>query len=214
MRTINLPDCNKKEEFINSFSHGLGAVFSVFGLVLLFLKAKYVSFVAAIGSFIYGVSLILLYTNSCIYHALILPNKKWVFRIIDHCSVFLLEAGTYTPIILLSFDKMFSLILILIVCGIFIGASILNIIDVDKYDSICVFLNLVMGWGVLVLCPILINFCGILGIFLLIFGGVMYSVGSILYKIGSKRRYFHSIFHFFVLLGSVMHFIMIYYCFL
>lgn len=214
MRTIYLPDYNKKEEFLNSFSHAIGAIFGVFGTIALVLKARSISTIALVGSFVYGCSLILLYMNSCIYHALILPNKKWIFRIIDHCSVFLLEAGTYTPIILFSFSKELSYCLLFIVWGIVLLTSFFNIIDVDKYDNICVCCNLVMGWSVLIFCPIIIQSCEFLGVFLLVFGGIIYSIGSILYKVGAKRRYFHSIFHLFVLIGSVIHFFMIYYCFL
>jgi hemolysin III len=156
----------------------------------------------------------ILYVISCIYHALgrNVSGKK-VLRVIDHINVMLMVAGTYMPICLSLLDAKLGWWVFGIVWFITIIAVVFNAIDVDKYTVISVICNLLLGWGVLLLIKPLLNVCSMNGIILLILGGVMYTVGSILYGIGSKIPYMHSVFHFFVLFGSIFHFIFIYgYC--
>ena len=126
----------------------------------------------------------------------------------------LMVAGTYTPICLSLIGGALGWILFAIVWAITILAVVLNAINVDKYETASVVCNLILGWGVLLILPVLLSLCPLHAILLfLVGGGAVYSIGSILYKIGAKKKYMHSIFHFFVIVASVLHFCFIYfYC--
>lgn len=212
MSKIRMPKYNLGEEIINSVSHGLGGGLSIAALILCLIKAG--NTIGRVSCVLYGVLMILLYVISCIYHALSprLTAKK-VLRVIDHCNVLLMVAGTYMPICLSLIGGALGWIIFGIVWFITILAVVFNCIDVDKYSVISVTCNLVLGWGVLVLIKPLLEVCEVEGIWLLISGGIVYTIGSILYGIGAKIPYLHSIFHFFVLIGSILHFLFIYnYC--
>ena len=211
-RTVSIPKYSFKEELINSISHGIGTYLAIVALVIGIVKAK--TPLAIISMTIYGSLMISLYIISCIYHALS-PNLKGkkVLRVIDHCNVLLMVAGTYMPICMSLLGGKIGWTLFGIVWIITIIAVVFNAINVDKYQMISVACNLLLGWGVLLLIHPLKTVCPIKGIWLLIIGGVIYTIGSILYVIGSKVPYMHSIFHFFVLAGSIFHFFFIYlYC--
>lgn len=209
LEKVKIPSYTLGEELVNSISHGIGAGLSIAGMVVLIVHAS--GAINIVTSVIYGVSLIILYIISCIYHALSPRVKgKKVFRVLDHCSVLLLEAGTYTPICLGLFGGVLGWILFGIVWGITIFVIVCNAISVDQFNVISVVCNLVMGWGVLFLLPILLELCTLKGIVFLIIGGFLYSVGAILYGVGSKVPYMHSVFHFFVIAGSLFHYFFIY----
>lgn len=207
-----VPKYNLKEELINSISHGVGGVFAIVALILCVLKADTPS--AEIGCLIYGIIMIILYVISCIYHALSpkVAGKK-VLRVLDHCNVMLMVAGTYMPICLSLLKGPIGWITFSLVWVITIVGVVFNAINVDKFTLVSAICNLLLGWGALLLIKPLSEVCATTGIVLLIIGGVLYTIGSILYGIGSKVRYMHSIFHFFVIGGSVFHFLFIYlYC--
>ena len=141
-----------------------------------------------------------------------LKGKK-VLRVIDHCNVLLMEAGAYMPICLSLLYGKLGWIIFTIVWAITIIGIILNAINVDKYKNLSVICHLLLGWGSLIIINPLKASCSIQGIYLLIIGGIIYTIGSILYGIGSKIPYIHSVFHFFVIAGSIVHFFFIYlYC--
>lgn len=213
MNKIRIPNYSLSEELMNSISHGVGAGLSVAGLVLLIIKsANHHNGYALAGSLVYGISLILLYTISCIYHGLSPKLKaKKVFRVIDHCNVFLLVAGTFTPICLVLFNGvmgwlMFSFIWLVTIIGI-----VLNSINLDKYQLASVLCHLTTGWSVLFILNSLANNLGKTGLIFLVVGGIFYSIGALLYWIGSKTKYMHSVFHFFCLAGSTFHYFLIFY---
>ncbi len=212
MKKIRIPNYSLSEELINAISHGIGAALSVAGLVLLIVKsANQHNGYALAASLVYGISLILLYTISCVYHSLSpkLRAKK-VLRVIDHCNVFLLVAGTFTPVCLVVLNGINGWILFSIIWTVTLIGIILNSIDVDKFNVASVACHLLAGWSMLfMLDPLMASFSK-MGLIFLIIGGLCYSVGAILYGIGSKRKYFHSIFHFFCLAGSIFHFFMIF----
>lgn len=208
MSKISIPKYSLAEELINSISHGIGAFLSIAGLVVLIvLSVKSHSAMSVIASSIYGSLLIILYTISCIYHSLSPKLKaKKILRVIDHCNVYLLVAGTYTPITLVCMADFvgyltFSFVWIVTIIGI-----VLTCIDVDKYQKASVGCHLLTGWAVLFTFNELMTHMSHHGVVLLIAGGVAYSLGAILYLIGSKRKYMQSIFHFFVLAGSIFHY--------
>lgn len=209
MDKIKIPRYSLGEELINSISHGVGAILAIIYFILMLLKAN--TAIEYVTVTIFGTSMILLYTMSCIYHALSpkLTGKK-VLRVLDHCNVFLLVLGTYIPITLLGVRGtlgwgLFTLVLTITIIGITLSS-----IAMDKLQIFEVICHLINGWSILLGVKYLYQNMGLYGVLFAILGGVMYTVGSILYGIGSNKKYFHSIFHFFCLFGTFFHFIAIY----
>lgn len=209
---VSIPSYSLCEELINSISHGVGALFGIAALVLcIVFSVKSNDPWAIIGVSIYGATLIILYTISTIYHALKVNKAKKVFRVLDHCCIFLLIAGTYTPFTFVSLRGTLGWILFGIIWICAILGIVFNAISVDKYKKISVVLNLIMGWIILFAAKPLYYAIGKTGLILLILGGVAYSLGAALYAIGSRVRFMHSVFHFFVVAGSVLHFLSIFF---
>ncbi|MBQ3430679.1 hemolysin III family protein [Candidatus Saccharibacteria bacterium] len=211
-RKVSIPTYTKGEEIVSSISHGVGAGLAIAALVLMVLKAPTPH--ATVGVALYGAIMIILFTISCLYHALS-PNLKGkkVLRVIDHINVMLMVAGTYLPICFSLLYGQLGWIIFGIVWGLTLPAVILNAIDVDRFQVVSTFHNLILGWGALFLLKPLRAVCPLAGIWLLIGGGICYTIGSILYGIGYNTKWFHSIFHFFVLGGATLHFFFIYlYC--
>lgn len=207
---IDIPKYSLGEEIMSAVVHGVGALLSIAALVLcVVFSAHSGSSIAVLSSIIYGVTLIILYTMSTLYHSLAVNNAKRVFRIIDHCSIFLLIAGTYTPFTLIALEKPLGYILFSIIWGIAIIGIILNAIDLKKYKVISFISYLVLGWIIIFAYNPLKEAVPYGGILLLISGGVVYTVGAIFYGFGKNVRYFHSIFHLFVLAASILHFLAI-----
>ena len=198
------------EEIANSISHGIGAGLSVAALVLVVIRACITSSAMGIVSAsIYGGSLVLLYTLSCIYHALAKTKARKVFQVLDHCSIYILILGTYAPYSLFTIGgargwTIFSINLFCTVVGI-----VFTSISLEKFHKISLVLYVIMGWLIVIsLKPILAM--GLQAVFFLVAGGIFYTVGIIFYKI-KKLKFFHFIWHIFVLLGSIMQFFGIYF---
>ena len=210
---ILIPYYTLGEEIVNAISHGLGAIFAIVALVLMAVKAE--GTLAETTSVLFGCTMILLYTVSCIYHALS-PNieGKKVMRVIDHCNVYLLVYGTYIPISLLGVGGTKGLILFLIVTAVTTFGIVLTSVKIDKTETLQTICHLISGWSVLFVISDLSKTLGAIGLVFLILGGVMYTVGSILYALGEKKRYMHSVFHFFCIFGTVFHFLCVYVCLL
>lgn len=209
MGKVSIPKYTLGEELINAISHGVGAGLAIAALVLLIIRAT--SAIGVVTGVIYASIMIILYIVSCIYHALSpkLTGKK-VFRVLDHCNVLLMVAGTYTPICLSLLGGTLGWTVLGIVWGVTVLAIVFNCIDIDKYKKLCIALNLLLGWAALIIIKPLIEACPVNGLILLIAGGVVYSIGAILYGLGKKKKYMHSVFHFFVIGASILHFFMIY----
>ncbi len=213
MKKIKIPNYTVSEEIINSISHGVGALLSIAGLVVMIIKSLNDDNLSFIACLIYGISLILLYLISCLYHALSPKLKaKRILRLLDHCNVFLLEAGTFTPVCLILIGGKIGFIYFIIIWLLTIFGIILNIIDVDKYQIVSLVLHLLIGWSVIFMLKELILNLNLLGLIFLFGGGIFYSIGAVLYKIGATKKYMHSIFHFFCLAGSIFHFFMVFLC--
>ena len=212
-RKINIPEYSLAEELVNAISHGLGASLSIAALVVCIVHSH--SALGVISSCLYGAMMIILYIFSCLYHALS-PNirGKKILRVLDHDNVFLMEAGTYMPVALALLVGNGHVALGWTVFGLVWAITILAIvftsINVDKYQVIGVICNLVLGWGSLLILPILLSLTGVSGVLMLVLGGLTYSLGALWFAIGSKIKWMHSVFHFYVLLASVFHFIFIY----
>lgn len=147
---------------------------------------------------------------STLYHSLKVNNAKRVFNIIDHCSIFLLIAGSYTPYVLVSLKgalgwTIFGIIWFAAVLGI-----VFNAIDVNKFKKISLVAYLVMGWMIIFAFKPLSIALGTAGTVFLVLGGMFYTIGAIFYAFGKKKKYMHSIFHIFVLIGSILQFFSIF----
>lgn len=204
---IEIPRYTLGEEITNAILHGIGALLSIAALVLcVVFSAIHHDPYAVVSSCIYGSTLIILYTMSCLYHSFKVNNAKRVFRIIDHCSIYLLIAGTYTPYTLVTLHGVTGWVTFGIIWACAILGIVLNSIDLKKYKVISFLLYLGMGWEIIFSYNKLAAALDKGGLYLLLAGGVIYTVGAIFYGIGKKHKYMHSVFHFFVLAGSILHF--------
>lgn len=205
-----LPTYTKGEEIFNMVSHIVGGAFgiAVTALCVIF-AAIHHNVYGIVSGAIYGTTMIILYTMSSIYHGLH-PNKaKKVFQVLDHCTIFLLIAGSYTPFVLCTFREYNTALgwtLFGIIWGVAILGIVLNAIDLKKYKVFSMICYLAMGWCIIIKLPLLIQLLGIPGTVILVSGGIAYTIGAILYGIGKKHKYMHSIFHLFIVLGSVLQF--------
>lgn len=206
-----LPTYTKGEEIFNMTSHIVGAVLGIVATVLCVVFAAINKNVyGVISGAIYGVTMILLYTMSSIYHGLS-PKRhsKKVFQVLDHCSIFLLIAGSYTPFALVSireYDAFWGWAIFGIIWGLAILGIVLNSIDIKKYKVFSMICYLAMGWCIIIKANLLPELLGMKGLILLLAGGIAYTTGAIVYGFGKKHRYIHSIFHLFILLGSLLQF--------
>lgn len=208
---ISLPDYTLGEELISAISHGLGAGLALAGLILCIIKsAGSGSGITIASSIVYGTMMFLLYLMSTIYHSLKKNMAKRVFRVFDHCTIFLLIAGTYIPVILVAIGGTVGWIYFWVITLSAVIGIVFNAIDVEKYQKISLFCYIFMGWVIIFGFNALTKSVAPMGIRLLVAGGVIYTLGAILYGLGHKVKYFHSIWHFFVLGGSILHFLTIY----
>lgn len=162
-----------------------------------------------ISCMVYCSCLFVLYLNSFLYHFFKIKKIKKFFRILDHCSVYILEAGTFTPVCLLIIGGFIGYIYVLIIWLITLIGIILNVISVNKYQKLALIIHLVMGWSILIMYKKVLSI-GCCYLVLLILGGIFYSIGAYFYKLGSNKKYMHFVFHIFCLLGSFFHYLMIY----
>ena len=210
-KEIRVPNYTLGEELVNSISHGVGAALGIAALVLTIVASARNNTIGLVSSCVYGATMILMFLMSCIYHALSpkLKGKK-VFRVIDHCDIFVFIAGTYTPYCLSLIGGTKGWILFAVVWGCAVVGATFNAIDLERFSRPSTVMYLLMGWMILFSYRDLKAALDPVGLWLLVGGGIAYSVGALLYAIGSKRKYFHSVFHFFVLAGSILQFFSIY----
>ena len=203
-----LPHYSVAEERMNMITHIVGGAIGVLILVFaLILSVEAHDPWKVVGSSIYGASLILLYAVSSTYHGLPVSTGKKVMQVIDHCTIYLLIAGTYTPILLVSIRPLYpvlSWVIFGIQWGCAIGASVFTAIDLKKYSKLSMACYIVMGWMIIIALKPTIDAVSLSGFMWLLAGGIAYTLGAVLYCIGKKKRYFHAVFHIFVLIGSVL----------
>lgn len=198
------------EEVLNAVSHGVGTLLAVFGTVLLILRANaYGNRMNVVSVAIFGGSMILLYLISCLYHALPPSRGKQVFQVLDHCSIFLLILGTYTPICLITVGGPFGLTIfgVNLACGLL--GIVLNAISLKRWKKVSMVLYIVMGWLGVLAIPVILRNMSLMGFLLLLFGGIAYTVGVFFYR-QKEKPYRHGIWHFFVLAGTVLQFFTVY----
>ena len=199
------------EEQLNVWSHGLGLITSLIAVPFLILKAFSYSDFWDISSFIiYGFSLVILYAASTFYHAAKNPKTRRKLNIFDHAAIYVLIAGSYTPFCLVALDSNLGWYMFIAVWVFALTGIILKLFFTGRFDKISTAMYLLMGWQVIIFIKPLMQSLSAEGFQFLIAGGVFYSIGAILYSI-KKMPYNHATFHVFVLLGSISHFIAIYY---
>lgn len=206
MKKSKKPAYTLAEELINSISHGTGALAAAGGMaVLIVFSALQGDVWKVVSSSIYGATMIMLYTFSALYHSFTDGKVKSVFRIFDHCSIFLLIAGSYTPFTLVTLREATPAIgwtLFGVVWGAAIIGIVLNIVSLEKFKVFSMICYIAMGWAVVFAIKPLIANLAKGGIILLASGGLAYTVGIIFYAI--RKKYMHSIWHFFVLAGTIL----------
>jgi hemolysin III len=201
-----MPGYSHGEELCNMLSHIVGAVLGVVALIWCLILAN--SPVEVITSIVYSMTMILLYTTSSIYHGLTHPMAKRVFQVLDHCTIYLFIAGTYTIVMLCSVRLENAAIAWVIFAIEWVAAAIaitLTAIDLKRYEHFSLACYIVMGWAGIIAVKPAVRALGVAGSVLLLAGGISYTIGSILYVIGKKKQYVHSVFHVFILLGSLLH---------
>lgn len=199
----------KREELLNAWSHGLGALLGVLGLIALILDVDSTKPWYLLSVIIYGLSIIILFLASTFYHAIDKEHLKKKFRIVDHISIYLLIAGTYTPVLLIMLPDSLGWPLFYAVWGIALFGVILKLFFTGKFEIFSTLLYLVMGWLIVFDFSTLSEVMHPNGILWLFAGGLFYTVGIVFYAI-HKIPYNHVIWHFFVLGGAICHFMMMY----
>ena len=214
LRDRLLPDYSRGEEIMNMVTHIVGGGLGILVLVACVIKAALGgNTLGVIGSAIYGSMMVILYAVSSVYHGLQPSTGKKVMQVIDHCTIYFLICGTYTPILLSAFVPAYPLLgwgLLAAEWALAILAGTLTAIDLKKYNVFSMICYITMGWGIIFFLPIAVELLTKAGFLLLLAGGITYTLGAILYGIGSKTRWFHSVFHIFVVLGSLLQFLSIF----
>lgn len=209
-----LPVYTKGEEIFNMVSHIVGGAMGIAAIVLCSVfGALRGNVYGVVSGVIFGVTMLILYTMSSIYHGLSPKTKaKKVFQIIDHCSIFILIAGTYTPMALCTLREQNVFegwIIFGIIWGLAVIGITLNSIDLKKFKLFSMICYLVMGWCIVTRTSVVINELGMGAFAMLLGGGIAYTVGAVFYAVGKKKKWMHSVFHIFCVIGSVLHFLMI-----
>lgn len=213
-----LPSYSRGEEIFNMVSHivgaGIGIAATSLCVVFAFLEWDAYKIVSA---FVYGFSIILLFTMSSVYHGLTTNISKKVMQILDHCTIFVLIAGTYTPFSLVAIRQVSAPIgwtLFGIVWGVAALGIVLNAIDLKAFKKFSLICYIGLGWCIIFTIDKLIQGIGWYGFIFLITGGIMYTVGAVIYAVSKKgkhKRYVHSIFHLFVVVACVLHFFSVFF---
>ncbi len=207
----HLPNYTIGEEIMNMVTHIAGGGLGILVLILCVIKAANVS--SRIGAVVYGSTMITLYAISSVYHGLRPSTGKKVMQVLDHCAIYFLIAGTYTPLLLSAYMPRYPFIglgVLALQWGLCALATTLTAIDLRRYRVLSMICYIGMGWSVIFFIPQTIAVLSLSGFYWLLAGGIAYTVGAILYGIGVKKRWMHSVFHIFVVIGSLLQFIAIY----
>lgn len=215
-KSVPIPDYSRKEDWVNSITHMIGVPFAVFALVMCITRCVKLAHIGFIPSVIvYGITMIILYASSATYHGFNPSFPKRVLRVVDHSVIFLLIAGTVTPFSLVAI-KAVNLKMGIAICAsewILAALGILfTFMNQEKFKVIQMIMYIAMGWAVVIgfACVYKFSELGKMSVIFILGGGIAYTVGAILYGVGKKVKYIHSVFHVFILAGSVLQFVGIY----
>ena len=208
-----LPDYTRGEEIMNMVTHIVGGALGIAALTLcVIFAALHDNVYGVVSSSIYGTCMIVLYTMSSVYHGLKPSMGKKVMQVLDHCTIYFLIAGTYTAISLSALRPAYPLLgwgMFAFQWALTALAVTLTAIDLKKYNVFSMICYICMGWAILPFMKQTMEVLTTPGFLLLLFGGIAYTIGAVLYGIGSKKRWMHSVFHIFVVIGSLLQFLCI-----
>ena len=200
----------RREEQFNAATHALGALLGIAGFILLIIFESKKTDWSLFSVIVYGLSIIILFSASALYHSVKSEKKKHYFRIVDHISIYLLIAGTYTPILLITLAESKGWTLFWVVWGIALFGLVLKIFFTGRFELFSTLLYLVMGWLIVFDFSTLIELMPTNGIIFLIIAGLAYTVGIIFYAV-DRIPYNHVIWHLFVLTGAIFHYFMVFF---
>ena len=209
-----LPDYSKGEEIMNMVTHIVGGALGILALILCVVRAALRdNLYGIITSAIYGTTMITMFTISSVYHGLKPNMGKKVMQVIDHCTIYFLIAGTYTVVVLSAIRPVYPTLgwgLFAFEWCIALAAATLTAIDLKKYSVLSMICYIGMGWAVIPFWKQTLEVMTLPGFWLLLLGGIAYTVGSILFGLGRTRKWMHSVFHIFVVLGALLQFVSIF----
>ena len=215
---ISAMELSKKPEFyppleekLNIYSHAFGFLLSIFGLILLILRANELGEIKHLVSFsVFGASLVVLYAASTFYHSAKSLVLRYRLNIVDHAAIYLLIAGTYTPFAMVTLQGTIGWVVFGVIWIMALSGVILKLFYTGRYQTLSTIMYVVMGWvAVFAIKPLLENLPET-GLLWLLSGGISYTLGAVIFSL-NRIKFNHAIFHFFVLFGSFSHFISIYY---
>lgn len=196
-----------QEELLNSLTHGLGVVLSIVGLIsLMWLAVEAGDTKRIVGFSIFGASLVILYLTSTLYHSFHNEKVKRFFRIMDHAAIYILIAGSYTPITLIALEGWVGIALLVAVWTAAIIGVVFKLFFTGRWDRISTYLYLAMGWMAILAIDPLLDGMPSGGLWLIFTGGMFYT-GGVVFYLWDKLKFNHAIWHLFVLGGSVSHFL-------
>ena len=203
-----LPNYTRGNEIANMVTHIVGGAVGIAVLLLsIFVSFYHRNIWGLVSGIIYGVSMICLYTVSSVYHGLLPGMGKKVMQVIDHCTIYFLIAGTYTPILLSAIRPVHPAVAWVVFgaeWGLAAFATVFTAIDHKKFSKLSMFCYIGMGWFIIFALKPTIEVLGIRGFMWLLAGGIAYTIGAVLYGVGKKHSFFHTVFHVFVDLGSIL----------
>lgn len=209
-----LPHYSRGEEIMNMVTHIIGGAFGLLALAACLTKTiPGGNTLDLAGCMIYGISMVCLYAVSSVYHGLVPCMGKKVMQVIDHCTIYFLIAGTYTPILLSAFLPRYPILGWVLLTGQWLLAAVaatLTAIDLHHFRVFSMICYILMGWEIIFFLPQALTVLTPPGFGLLLAGGITYTIGAVLYGIGSKTPWFHSVFHIFVVMGSFLQFLAIF----
>jgi hemolysin III len=198
------------EEWFNSISHGMTALAAIVGFVILVMLGNSSGKCCTLlSSIIYGLSLVSLYTFSTLYHGLRNKKAKRIFQILDHCGIYLLIAGTYTPVLLVSIGGTTGWVFFGVQWTIALIGIVMKIFYTGKFDKMSTLIYAIMGWMIVIKWQELVDSIPSAALNLIIAGGISYTLGIVFYLIDTRIKFSHFIWHLFVMAGSLLHYIMI-----
>ena len=209
-----LPDYTKGEECMNMVTHIVGGALGFFALIFCVVRAAFQdNLYGVISSAIYGATMITMFTISSVYHGLQPNLGKKVMQVIDHCTIYFLIAGTYTVVVLSAIRPVYPKLgwgMFLFEWCIALLAATLTAIDLKKYSVFSMICYIGMGWAIVPFVKQTLEVLTLPGFLLLLSGGIAYTIGSVLYGLGRTRKWMHSVFHIFVVLGALLQFLAIF----
>lgn len=209
MKIQSLPNYTRGEEIFNMTTHIVGGAMGLIAmLACVIVAAHHHNGWGITSGIIYGFTVILLFTMSSVYHGLKMEFPKKVFRVLDHCTIYILIAGTYTPIVLGAFRVAFPVdawVMFGVVWGVALLGTTLTAINRNRFKVFALICYLGMGWMSVLRFNRLVYVLGWPFFILLIIGGGLYTIGVIFYALGKKVKYMHSVFHLFVNAASIVH---------